>query len=361
MEPVTGLDPTGHTAEQACLNCRATLVGAYCHDCGQKGHVHRTLGAFAHDILHGVFHFEGKVWRTLPMLAWRPGQLTRRYVDGERARFVSPVALFLFTVFLMFAAISALGGPVTIGNDGNAPQERAKLDREFAENRQSMLGELAALRTERARLSPVGAATANVDSRIRTKEQELALQQELYEAAKAVVGGKAADSATGPADADNSNFVVIGGADEVNGWFNQAYKKAKQNPSLLFYKLQTNGYKFSWALIPISVPFVWLLFLHRRRYRTYRAYDHTVFVTYSITFMSLGFILLTLLRPLGLPGGAALSAMTFIPPIHMYRQLRGAYALSRFSALWRTTALVLFAMIAASLFGMLLLLLGVLG
>ena len=36
---------------------------------------------------------KGKIWRTLPMLAWRPGELTRRYIEGERARFVSPMAL----------------------------------------------------------------------------------------------------------------------------------------------------------------------------------------------------------------------------------------------------------------------------
>ena len=84
-------------------------------------------------------------------------------------------------------------------------------------------------------------------------------------------------------------------------------------------------------------------------------------MTYSITFMSLGFIVLTLLRPLGLSGQAALTAMTFLPPIHIYRQLRGAYQLSRLSAIWRTAALLFFAILASSLFGLLLLLLGVLG
>jgi hypothetical protein len=160
---------------------------------------------------------------------------------------------------------------------------------------------------------------------------------------------------------DEGNVVIVGGADRLNGWFDRAYKKAKKNPSLLFYKLQNNGYKYSWALIPLSVPFVWLLFLHRRRYWRYTAYDHPVFVTYSITFMSVGFIVLTLLRPLGLPSGAAVTAMTFIPPIHIYKQLRGAYNLSRFSALWRTLVLIVFATLAATLFAMLLLLLGVLG
>ena len=38
-----------------------------------------------------------------------PGELTRRYVEGQRASFISPIALFLFCVFLMFAAVSMLG------------------------------------------------------------------------------------------------------------------------------------------------------------------------------------------------------------------------------------------------------------
>ena len=39
--------------------------------CGQAAHIHKTLGAFFNDLLHGVFHFEGKIWRTLPLLAWQ--------------------------------------------------------------------------------------------------------------------------------------------------------------------------------------------------------------------------------------------------------------------------------------------------
>ena len=144
-------------------------------------------------------------------------------------------------------------------------------------------------------------------------------------------------------------------------WLNQAYRRAKQNPSLLLYKLETNAYKFSWALIPISVPFLWLLFLHRRRYRQFKAFDHTVFVTYSIAFMSLGLIALSLLRPLGVGSTFIGLAIFLAPPVHIYRQLRGAYALSWFSALWRTAALLVFALVAAIIFFLLLLTLGVLG
>jgi hypothetical protein len=79
-----------------------------------------------------------------------------------------------------------------------------------------------------------------------------------------------------------------------------------------------------------SVPFLWLLFPFSRRFRLY---DHPVFVTYSLSFMTLLVVAGVLTaRPAHLGRGFAI----FIPPIHMYRQLRGTM-LSRFR-LWRTMA-----------------------
>jgi len=362
----------------ACLNCGTELVGPHCHRCGQAGHVHRTLTAFWHDLAHSVLHFDGKLWRTLPLLAWRPGELTRRYVAGQRASFVSPMALFLFSVFLMFAIFSTIGGPIGNGSSMKAEQtpaqERAEARREFAEERAESLQKLNDLRAERARLVAARQSTSEIDARIRRTEAELALKERLFNKALELIDrGEKREAEEAKADAeavpgaakkaveaaDREDFTLVSGADSLNDWFRKSYRKAKENPKLLAYKLQTNAYKFSWALIPISVPFLWLLFLHRRRYRSYKAYDHTVFVTYSIAFMSLGVITLSFLRLLGVPDVFAVLAMIFVPPIHMYRQLRGAYALSAFSALWRTFVLINFAFIAGSLFFTGLLALGV--
>ena len=115
VEPQAG---EGRKGGGRCLNCGTQLIGAHCHQCGQAAHVHRSLHAWWHDFMHSVLHLEGKMWRTLPMLAWHPGELTRRYIAGERARFVSPLALFLFSVFIMFAAISFSGGAVIGAGDG---------------------------------------------------------------------------------------------------------------------------------------------------------------------------------------------------------------------------------------------------
>jgi hypothetical protein len=322
-------------AEGRCLNCGTELIGPHCHVCGQSALVHRSIAAWWHDLAHGVLHLDGKVWRTLPLLAWRPGELTRRYIHGERAKFVSPLALFLFSVFLMFALFSVIGAaPVGVG-DGQAPREiAAELDQAKRK--------VDTLKAERQAKAARGETDAALDERIAeaTRERDALAATDKY-----VTGDKPI------------------GLEFATGWprLDQGIRKANANPALLFYKLQNNAYKFSWALIPISVPFLWLLFLHRRRYRqSYRAYDHLIFVTYSIAFMSLALIAIILLRSIGLAGGIWNLAIILIPPLHIYRQLRGAYALSRWSAIWRTFVLLIFTTWAITIFFLLLLALGVL-
>ena len=358
VEPRTGRDD-GHTHETNCLNCGTELVGGYCHACGQHSHVHRTLTAFWHDLAHGVLHLDGKIWRTLPMLAWRPGELTRRYAHGERAKFVSPMALFLFSVFLMFAVFTIVGGPVLNGTQVNGVEtNRARAESELAKELRQSQAELEALRDERSRLATARQPTAHVDDRIREKENEVAIEERLF---RGFIPERDAVATINATRSSDGGLVISSGAKSVDDWFNAAYKKAKENPKLLLYKLQANAYKFSWLLIPISIPLVWLLFLHRRRYRQFTAYDHTVFVTYSIAFMSLAAIALSLLGLLGLPGGITLLAVLIVPPVHIYRQLKEAYGLSRASALWRTAALMILSLIAIALFAAILLFLGVFG
>lgn len=333
VEPAAG-EQDGHTHETRCLNCGCDLVGKFCHCCGQHAHVHRTIGAWWHDFMHSVLHLDGKFVRTMPMLAIRPGELTRRYAHGQRAQFISPLALFLFTVFLMFAVFSAFGRD--IGEDLGIGES---VEQSLTEQR----AELKELQQQRSDALSRGDANlaATLDKMMAAEQAEL----EQLEQLRAEGVSRAVFSETAEAEGD--------------GTFDSAYKKAKQNPELLLYKIKANAYKFSWALIPISVPFVWIMFLHRRRYREqFTVYDHLVFVTYSISFMSLWLVAFMLLAAVGLKGGIVDAIMYLIPPVHMYRQLKGAYGLSRWSTAWRTIMLLIFASLALGLFGALLVVLG---
>lgn len=306
----------------ACLNCGTALIGQHCHVCGQAAHVHRTLGAFFHDLLHGVFHFEGKIWRTLPLLVWNPGKLTREYIDGRRASYVSPIALFLFVVFLTFAVFSMAGGKTHFGGNtaeasNGLTESRAEADREVA-------------RLEKERAAAV-AAHKPVDE----------IDGELEDARQAASGLRAAEDNRLPkVVATGSNPTSRATADMLN----KSWSEAKKNPELTLFRLETNAHKFSWLLIPFSVPFMWLLFPFSRRFKLY---DHTVFVTYSLSFMLLLLSALSLMsgwNPWKAAGGLAMALVCYAP-FHMYRQLRGTYALGAFGALWRTAALSLFAVL----------------
>jgi len=339
----------GHTHETQCLNCGMTLIGSYCHACGQQAHVHRTLTAFFHDLLHGVLHFEGKIWRTLPMLALKPGELTRRYIEGERARFVSPMALFLFSVFMMFAVFGLVGGPVASSENVAVAGQQAQ--EEVARETRQLREREARLVSRRQSLVARGQPTATVDAQLTDVREEI----RVFEGAQRIVApSRPKQTMVGdrPMDIRDMNFET------GSPGLNKALEKATENPSLLIYKLQSNAYKFSWALIPISVPFVWLMFLWRRRYRVY---DHTVFVTYSLAFMTLLVVALSLIRPIIGTDVPAVLVLTFVPPVHMYKQLKYAYGLRRFSAIWRTFVLMWFAIIAATLYFLMLLTIGALG
>lgn len=305
----------GHFRESACLNCGTALIGSHCHQCGQAAHLHRTLGALGHDLVHGVLHLDGKAWRTLPLLAWKPGELTRRYIHGERAKFVSPMALFLFSIFLMFAVFQAIGiGPPTDISTGEG------LRSALAEARADTEDQLASRRAKLARMEADDPDRAEQQERIGASERELA---GLRQAETLRLGGDSVSS--------DASFTGV-------NWIDQGIiEKWRQNPGLMLYKLQANSYKFSWLLIPLSLPFMWLLFFWKRGVRVY---DHAIFVTYSIAFMSLLFVVLSVLGTLGAPEGLLVTGATAVPMIHLARQLKGTYGLSRRSAAWRLALLV---------------------
>ncbi len=315
VEPAHG----GHATDErgdgtGCPNCGAAVNGNFCSNCGQKAHLHRTLTAFWHDLIHGALHFDGKLWRTLPLLAWKPGELTRRYIEGQRARFVSPMAIFLFSVFLMFAVfqVAGISTPTDIGVPGTAEQQFEKMSEQVDT-------EIAGLEEEVAKLPESDPSRTELLAELAgAREAKLGLEQ----------GTEILTKETG------SMEMNVTGIESIDQGI---VKKWRDNPGLMLYKLQNNFYKFSFLLIPLSIPSVWLLFFWKRRFK---AYDHAIFVTYSLAFMSLLFLVLSVLGVVGAPVEVLVPIGLIIPVLHIYRQLRGAYELSRRSAIWRTISLL---------------------
>ncbi|MCD2323660.1 DUF3667 domain-containing protein [Sphingomonas sp. IC-56] len=331
-------DSGAHGHGRLCLNCGTALIGEHCHHCGQPGHVHRSLHAVGHEIVHGVFHFEGKFWHTLPLLAWRPGDLTRRYIAGERARFVSPMAIFLFSLFAMFAVFSWVGVTPSTDLKANTVKSLAAIEQEHKavlERRDDAI-------KDRDKLP--ASDPDRVDEQERIDDANARLK--VLEAAALPLrkAGEVPDSEKG----SYTGYYFV----------DHGIEKWQKNPSLMLYKLQSSGYKFSWLLIPLSLPFLWLLFFWKREFRLY---DHAIFIIYSIAFMSLLFIVLSVGRAVGVSSGLIQTLGLFVPFIHITRQLQQAYRLSWTSAIVRSVILSVFIGLILMLFVLILLAMGATG
>lgn len=360
IEPTAG-EAKDHQHGQ-CRNCGATVSGSYCANCGQSTHLHRSLVSLGHDILHGVFHFEGKVWHTIPELLLRPGRLTRRYIDGERARFISPMALYLFIVFLMFAVIPFTGSAIDVeGVDPLGVGEKYKENIEA--NIERLDGQIEESREKLAETEPGAEQRKGLEDHIAalmsTREANRALiKGDWQDIVKFAQEQEAEAKAQAQANTPQLPADVAAKVSDTESRLKDAVKTATDNPALLAYKLKTTGYKFSWALIPLSVPFMWLLFFWRR---DIHAYDHAIFVTYSISFMMLFAVIVTLLYDLGVSAWIWGTAIGIVPPLHLYKQLRGAYGSSRFGAWLRLLILSIMIIFVLTLFGVILVAIGASG
>jgi hypothetical protein len=134
--------------------------------------------------------------------------------------------------------------------------------------------------------------------------------------------------------------------------------KALGDPEFVFYKMKQKGYKLSFLLVPLSLPWMILLFAWKRNVKVY---DHVVFLLYSISFMSMLAMAAVAMASAGVTNGTLYGLMfTLIPVAHMFAQLKEGYALGWFSAAWRTFGLASLAALTLCLYFIGILLLGLL-
>lgn len=99
-------------SEQPCRNCGEMVTQRYCPHCGQlAASFHRPILSLIGETIGDTFTLDGRLARTLPVLMFRPGRLTRNYTEGKRARYVPPFRLFLLASLLFYLVLFALVPP----------------------------------------------------------------------------------------------------------------------------------------------------------------------------------------------------------------------------------------------------------
>ena len=101
-----------------CLNCGTELKGPFCYFCGQPDrNFMRFFPALLRDLMEDLLDLDSRFMRTIKPLFFKPGRLTRDYMDGRRFRYAPPMRLYIFSSILFFLLAAFLSSDaITIGN-----------------------------------------------------------------------------------------------------------------------------------------------------------------------------------------------------------------------------------------------------
>lgn len=96
------------TKEISCSNCDHPFTGheVFCPQCGQKtNNVKVTFGNFIREVFASFFSWDAKFWRTLFPLLFKPGNVSKDYIEGKRARYTNPFRFYITMSILFFLVL----------------------------------------------------------------------------------------------------------------------------------------------------------------------------------------------------------------------------------------------------------------
>jgi hypothetical protein len=121
-----------------CASCGHPLAGeTYCSRCGEEALDSSKLTVryfLSHTVLHEILNVDGKIWRTLKLLLFRPGFLALEYAAGRRRPYVGPVRVLLVAVIAyVLATQSGISftldiGPIKLSTAPSAMSPRRSIE-----------------------------------------------------------------------------------------------------------------------------------------------------------------------------------------------------------------------------------------
>ncbi len=305
-----------------CDNCGASVAGRYCGNCGQRLEppLH-TLGHFLMVAFEDVTHADSRLWRTLWALFFKPGFLTREFLDGRRARYLPPVRLYLVISLVFFVWFA------TLAKTPDAAHMTAEQRNAIAQARAA---------AEKARRATGASAVLVVPS----------------------TGGSSAPQAAPAAAAPQESFhgSSLEGDTEhckkmsYNGpWKDALYRgcvqAAEDHGRSLLSNFMHNLPRAMFLFLPLLAAVMMLLYWRPRHYYV----EHLLFLVHNHAFAFLAILFA------GLIGTALPSAAAFIGPLtalyiawYLYRAMRVMYRQGRIRTGGKLALLAVVYLVAAS-------------
>src|SRR5579859_1548294 len=274
-----------------CANCATPLQGPWCHACGQSGEdFHRSIFRLCGEMVEGLLHMDGRLWRTLPDLMLRPARLTRAYLEGHRAPQIPPLRLFLVVLLMIFLV-------------GGLSSERKAV----------IIGD-----------RPGGGA------QISAKPLEQLSPAERADIAQTLSHGR-------------THFDLGKSHQAAADWLKDRVTRTLADPERFYLILEQWAERFAFLMLPIAAVLLSILFVFQRRFYLF---DHTIFSLHSLSAMGVATIAAMLLS---IVLGDSAFSLLLPAPVHLFAHMRGVYRTSVLGTLARMALLFIGSVIAAAI------------
>ena len=368
-----------------CLNCShpLDLTDRYCAYCGQLNTTKRlTLADFFKEFMLSIFTYDSRFRHTVKDLLFKPGTITRFYVDGKRFHYANPFRFFLSAsiIYFVLLGVTDIFSGADDFNDNNNFQintdNATVLEQEDAEAIIDSIEKELEGNNVKVNLNNL---EDGINSAIKANKQIQELKKDTsYIGYKYVAEDTLAAEAWVPQIAQKgklfydfykatdikSSFEALDSLkyskSKTNIWLynrNETYKRIEDNPVRFFRYLASKTPFFLFFLAPVLCLFFWLIYSKKK----YNYMEHLVFIFHIFSFVFL-YLLITYIPELLLGDNGIFPGilMAIIGPFYFYKALRNFYKQNRVITLIKfvflnttyfilasVTALIFFAVTAA--------------
>ena len=272
-DPELTVPPSRLAGSGSCLNCGTILQGPFCHYCGQPDrNFMRFFPVLLRELMEDFLDFDSRFMRTMKPLLFRPGKLTRDYLDGRRFRYTPPLRLYIFSsIACFFMATLFTTDIIRIGGEDGEAVLGVHLQPDGTEDLEEALEGLDPDVREK------------VDQALQKADQASSHQDEDEDEDedRITLNGKPWDRETNP-------FIIEWMPDWVNDWVNdeieespQKGKEIEQNPDLIKDKVFDVLPATMFVLLPIVALLFKFWYLFARKYYI----EHLIFALHNHSFL----------------------------------------------------------------------------
>jgi len=267
-----------------CLNCGTGLKGPFCYYCGQPDrNFMRFFPALLRDLMEDLLDLDSRFIRTIKPLLFKPGCLTRDYMNGRRFRYAPPMRLYIFSSIAFFLLAAFLSSDAIKikdieNNDGIIHFSTNSTDAELEE-----LGEVIST-------LPLDTQKQIESAQIIAEEPDEEANKTLFEAGDISFNDEPWNRETNPVAI---NWLPDWINDRINDEIEGSPQKAEQindNPNLIVDKIFDILPATMFILLPVVALIFKFWYLFAKRYYV----EHLIFSLHNHSFIFVSLIVLLL-------------------------------------------------------------------